>query len=394
MNKYKNEISLGIFTLIAAGLLGFMTLTVGKFHLGPERGVKAVFENASGVVKGTSVMVAGVEVGHIKKIDLENNKAVLNIVLNDDVKISKNVKAQIRAKSLLGEKYVEFVPEKSDSFLESGDIITNTVTPVELDQFVTTLWPVIKKIEPVLEKIDTNDISVIFKTFANSIKGKEENLSRIIVNVDQMTRFFSKNESRLNRIMVNIDSITDETRALVKSNKSSINRIVNNTDKIMNNFGQRSDQLAKRIDVITENLQIVSTDFKNNSPELIKKVDTITSDLRVITGDFRKNSPNLAKKLNTVTENLDSLLISLNKDAPDLAKDLGVITKDLSKLSGSLSKRGPKMVENTDELLVKLLGTLQRLEPLMARLEKFDDKKIIKEVERVMRQVGMKVTLF
>ena len=110
--------------------------------------------------------------------------------------------------------------------------------------------------------------------------------------------------------------------------------------------------------------------------------------------DFRKSSPDLAIKLNNITTNLDKMLVSLDRDAPDLAKDLSSLTKELNSLSTSFSKRGNKVVDNADELLVKLLSTMNRLEPLMARLEKFDDKAIVQEVERVMKQVGIKVNLF
>jgi len=394
MKKYKNEIALGSFTLVAAILLGYMTLTVGKFQFGPTTNVKAIFDSASGVVKDAVVMVAGVEVGHIKNIDLENNKAVMNITLNEDIKISKNVKAVIRAKSLLGEKFVELIPFKSDEVLQTGDVIKNTLTPVEIDQLVTTLGPILIRLGPVLEKVNPEDITDMFKTISAGLKGKEQYISRIIMNTDQLLTFFTSNEGRFSRIMGNVDSLSYDARNMLSTNRPGINRIVNNTDKIMNDFGNRSDKLAQRIDVITANLQDVTNDFQKNTPAIIKKVDSITDDLKVMSADFKTNAPNLAKTVNSVTTNLDTILVSLNKDAPDLAKDLSSITKDLTKLSTSMSKRGPKMLDNTDELLVQLVATLKKLNPLMTRLEKFDDKKIVKEVERVMKQVGIKINLF
>jgi phospholipid/cholesterol/gamma-HCH transport system substrate-binding protein len=394
MKKYKNEIALGSFTLVAAILLGYMTLTVGKFHFGPTTNVKAIFESASGVVKDAVVMVAGVEVGTIKSINLENNKAVMNITLNDDIKISKNVKAVIRAKSLLGEKFVELIPYKSNDFLTDGDVIKNTTTPVEIDQLVTTLGPILIKLGPVLEKVNPEDITDMFKTISQGLKGKEKYISRIITNIDQLLTFFTANEGKMNRIMNNVDALSVDARGLINNNRSGINRIVNNTDKIMNDFGGRSDKIAQRIDVITANLNDITNDFQKNSPNIIKKVDVITDDLKAMSSDFRKNAPDLAKQVGSVTKNLDSLMASLNKDAPDLAKDLATVSKSLAGLSGQIAKKGPKMIDNTDELLAKLVVTLNRLEPLMLRLEKFDDKAIVKEVERIMKQVGIKVNLY
>lgn len=394
MSKYKNEMALGAFTLASAVILGFMSLKVGKFHFGPTTNVKAVFESASGVVKDAVVMVAGVEVGQVREIKLEDNKAVLEIRLNEDVKISKNVKAVVRAKSLLGEKFVELVPFKSNEVLQNGDVITNTITPVELDQITTTLGPILLKLGPVLEQIDPRDITDIFKTLTKSLKGKEENIARIITNTDSLLSFLKSNENKFGNIVSNLNSLGVEAKVLISDNKPAINRIVANTDKLMNNFGGRSDKLAERVDNIVVSLEDITKNLQKKSPALIDKVDVISDDIKVITSDFRKNSPDLAKKVNSITTNLDSMLSKLQKDAPDLAKDLGTITSDLAKISKQLSSKGPTIIENSDQLLAKLVVTLNKLDPLMGRLEKFDDKAIVQEVERVLRQVGIKIHLY
>lgn len=394
MKSYKNEVALGAFTLIGAAILGYMTLTVGKFQFGPTTDVKAVFNSASGVVKDAVVMVAGVEVGHVKSIELENDKAVMNININEGVKVSKDVKAVVRAKSLLGEKFVEFIPYKSSNYLQNGDVITNTVTPIEIDQLVTTLGPILIKLGPVLEKVNPQDVTDMFKTISTAFKGKEQYISRIITNTDQLLTFLTNNENKFNRIMTNVDSLGVEARGLISENKPRIRNIMTNTDKIVSNFSGRSDQIARKIDVITDNLQTVSNDLEKKSPDIIKKVDYITTDVREITSDFKKSSPDLTVKLNNITTNLDKMIVSLDKEAPELAREITSVTKDLSKLSSAFAKRGDKLINNTDELLVKLITTMDRLEPLMLRLEKFDDKAIVKEVERIMKQVGIKINLY
>lgn len=393
MSRYKNEMALGAFTLASAVILGFMSLKVGKFHFGPTTNVKAVFDSASGIVKDAVVMVAGVEVGQVRDIKLEDNKAVLEIKLNEDTKISKNVKAIVRAKSLLGEKFVELVPFKSNETLQNGDIITNTVTPVELDQITTTLGPILLKLGPVLEQIDPRDITDIFKTLTKSLKGKEEHIARIITNTDSLLTFLKTNENKFGSIVSNLNSLGIQASGLISDNKPAINRIVTNTDKLMHNFGGRSDKLAQRVDNIVVSLEDLTKNLQKKSPAIIDKVDVISDDIKVITSDFRKNSPDLAKKVNSITTNLDSMLTSLQKDAPDLARDLGTITGDLAKISKQLSKKGPTIIENSDQLLAKLVVTLNKLDPLMGRLEKFDDKAIVKEVERVLREVGIKIHL-
>lgn len=393
MTKYKNEIALGAFTLVAAGILGYMTLTVGKFQFGPVTNIKVVFDSASGIMKDSAVMIAGVEVGKVKKINLEDNKAVMNVTLNEHVQVSKNVRAIIRAKSLLGEKFVELVPAKSPDFLKEGDVIKNTITPIEIDQLVTTLGPLMMKLGPVLEKIKPEDLTDMLKTISVGLKGKEQHISRIINNVDSLLAFFQKSEHKFGSIVSNVDALSSEANGLIANNKGSLNRIVTNTDKLMANFGGRSDQLAKKVDVIASNLQDVTNDLQKHSPKIISNVSSITSDIKEVSKNFASNNPQFGKNVNSITNNLDKIVSSINKEAPDLAKDLSKITKDLASISNQLNKKGPRIVDNTDVLLVQLVRTLNRVDPLIARLEKFDDKEILKEVQKMLREVGIKIHL-
>lgn len=393
MSKYKNEIALGAFTLVAAGILGYMTLTVGKFQFGPVTNIKVIFNSASGIMKDSAVMIAGVEVGKVKKISLEDSKAVMIVTLNEHVKVSKNVKAIVRAKSLLGEKFVELIPSTSSDFLKEGDVIKNTVTPIEIDQLITTLGPLMLKLGPVLEKINPEDLTDMFKTISVALKGKEQHISRIINNVDGLLTFFQKSEKKFGNIISNVDSLSSEANGLLANNKGSLSRIVNNTDKLMSNFGGRADQLAKKVDVISSNLQDITNDLQKHSPKIISNVTSITTDIKEVSKNFTSNNPKFGKNVNDITTNLGKIVSSINKEAPDLAKDLSKITKDLASISNQLNKKGPRIVDNADVLLVQLVNTLNRVDPLIARLEKFDDKEILKSVQTMLREIGIKIHL-
>lgn len=75
--------------------------------------VRAVFDNASFVIPGEDVKVAGVRVGTIEGVDLtRRNKAVLVLRIEDPafVPFRKDAHCQIRLQSLIGEQFVECEP--------------------------------------------------------------------------------------------------------------------------------------------------------------------------------------------------------------------------------------------------------------------------------------------
>jgi ABC-type transporter Mla subunit MlaD len=137
---------------LAVGLLLGALLAVGGRDEGGYR-VRVVFDNASFVIPGEEVKVAGVVVGQIADVDLtRNNKAVVVLAIEDPAftPFRRDAHCQIRLQSLIGEQYVECEPtrvrdsggppppplERIDTGPGEGQHllpVENTTTPVNVD---------------------------------------------------------------------------------------------------------------------------------------------------------------------------------------------------------------------------------------------------------------------
>ncbi|MBW2570261.1 MAG: MCE family protein [Deltaproteobacteria bacterium] len=115
MSKISAEAKVGVFVVIGMIILGYMSMKVGKFTFGRAAGydVKVYFDSVSGLAEDVQVEVAGVEVGRVRKISLEKGKALVVLKINSDVMLTKDVKAVIRTKGILGDKYVELIQGSS-----------------------------------------------------------------------------------------------------------------------------------------------------------------------------------------------------------------------------------------------------------------------------------------
>ena len=144
------ELRVGLLLLIAFAIFTWLSIQVGGFSAFSNKlEVKAVFDDAAGLVQDSAVKVAGVKVGSVRSLSVEFDRAVAILALDRDAGLRQDVRAEIRARSLLGEKYVALLPRSADSpLLKSGDEIKNTVSGVELNQLITQFGPLLKKIDP------------------------------------------------------------------------------------------------------------------------------------------------------------------------------------------------------------------------------------------------------
>ncbi len=138
MKKYDVEIAVGIFVFFGILCLGFISVKLGKLDLIGSHyyPVKAVFSTVKGLRKDTVVEISGVEVGKVSSIKLIDYRAVVSMLIRDDVELQDDAIVSVRTKGLMGEKYLEIMPGGSDKIIQPGDTLRETEPPLDLEKFI------------------------------------------------------------------------------------------------------------------------------------------------------------------------------------------------------------------------------------------------------------------
>jgi phospholipid/cholesterol/gamma-HCH transport system substrate-binding protein len=139
MKKFDIELMVGLFMIAGILCLGYLSIKLGKMEVFGSKGyeLQATFSNSGGLKVGSGIIIAGVEVGRVKSIALENYQAYVVMNLPSDVKIQEDAIASIRTKGLIGEKYVDIAPGGSDKIIPPGGKIRETQPAVDLEELVS-----------------------------------------------------------------------------------------------------------------------------------------------------------------------------------------------------------------------------------------------------------------
>src|SRR3974390_2167158 len=111
-------------------------------YVGPEvagnngYAVHAFIKDATGLATRSRVTIAGIPVGTLESIKLENGQARINVRVKDDVTLYDNATLGKKSTSLLGESVIVLTPGTPDhNQLRDGDeihVIVNETTPGDL----------------------------------------------------------------------------------------------------------------------------------------------------------------------------------------------------------------------------------------------------------------------
>ena len=139
--KYTKETAVGIFVIIGLVCVAYLTLQLGDLELfgADVYRVNAEFTSVAGLRVGANVEIAGVPVGKVGAITLNQENAMAHVVLDIDknIKLSDDVIASVKTSGLIGDKYVNLAPGGSEDYLGEGDVITDTESAVDLESLIS-----------------------------------------------------------------------------------------------------------------------------------------------------------------------------------------------------------------------------------------------------------------
>jgi phospholipid/cholesterol/gamma-HCH transport system substrate-binding protein len=230
----------------------------------------AEFENCGqGLREGGDVKLRGVLVGRIgplERVDEGDCRVRLDLFPESIEQIPANSAAEIRAKTVFGEKWVELVyPDDPDSaHLAAGDVIPKerTVDPLEVETILDTGLPL-------LEAVDVEDLAAALEALAEGFDGQEEdavtairegiralrplNEDRALLGegVDQLKRssdVLDEVDEDLLEALDNLDSVNEFTVSNAALIEENLNRAPILLDELSTLFETRFADLTKLVD--------------------------------------------------------------------------------------------------------------------------------------------------
>jgi phospholipid/cholesterol/gamma-HCH transport system substrate-binding protein len=139
MNNYTRiEIAVGSFVLLCLTGLGYLSVSIGGASLWPTDrfAVSARFASVGDLTAGAVVKLAGVPVGEVTAIALEDYVAKVTMRVDRSIELPTDTIASVKTEGLLGEAYVSLSPGASLQNLKDGDRITQTQPPLDLFELV------------------------------------------------------------------------------------------------------------------------------------------------------------------------------------------------------------------------------------------------------------------
>jgi len=132
------EFMVGLFTMASVAAAGYLAVGLGDLEFGgaDKYIVYAEFDNISGLKKGASVEIGGVQIGEVTDLKLKDPVARITLRLDRGVQLRDDDIASIRTKGIIGDRYVKISRGASDNFIPEGGTLVQTESVVDIEDII------------------------------------------------------------------------------------------------------------------------------------------------------------------------------------------------------------------------------------------------------------------
>lgn len=342
--KFSKEIKVGIVAIISVALLvAGVNFLKGNSFFGGDDVYYGYFPNSGGLAPASSVILNGVPVGKVLRVEYVPNNSpdrLVKIAFNiqdERIKISKGSLIQIGSVDLFSKGILLTLNTnpKAGSY-KPGAKLYGTVAQDMIQQVQSYADPITKNLQSLMSNVDRaiTSISAFWDTTATSaLQGSMQEVKTAI--------------RRLGNVAEGLDD-------LMTSEKVHLKNIFSNVNSITNNLNASNEQISAIIGntkKVTD--EMLTIDFKSVVRDAKKTIST----LNAVLADANSGNGSLGKLMKD--ETLYNEIVKTNKDLQDLVQDLKLHPERYIHFSVIGAKnKGVTLTDNEEIKLRKILDTI------------------------------------
>ncbi len=332
-----------LFVLSCFGLLMFLWESFGgPLPLKPKGyRVTIAFPRTLALAEQSDVRISGVNVGHVISLSLgsDGRTHVTIEVASKYAPIRANMHAILRQKTLLGETYVQLIPEgQSARSLPDGAQLANS----QVEKSVT--------LDDILSAFDAKtrrDFQIWQQAVAEGINGRGEQINSAFASLEPFA-------SSANMLLAVLNSQEGAVKALVRNTGVVFNALASRDHQLQGlivSGGRTFHAAAESSQAFAEAFRALPT-FQRNSRVALKEIDRVAADATPFLEEFKP-----------AERQLSALLQAAKPFAPELDKFLTAL--------GPLTKAAKRGLPETKKVLNLTVPVLENLRPVLHNLDPF-----------------------
>uniref|UniRef100_A0AAU3GLS1 MCE family protein n=1 Tax=Streptomyces sp. NBC_01401 TaxID=2903854 RepID=A0AAU3GLS1_9ACTN len=286
-----------VFVVVTALATTVLGLAIADRGVGDTTPYKARFTDATGLVVGDSVRIAGVKVGQVESIEVADKRlAEVGFAVRKGRKLPASVTASIKYLNMVGQRYIDLdqgAGPVGESFRQGSTIPLSRTTPA-LD-----LTQLFNGFQPLFEGLSPPDVNQLAGSIVQVLQGEGGTVDSILSHVGSLTGTIAAKDKVIGEVIKNLNTVLKT----VNDREAGFNDLVVTLQKLVTGFSGDRKPLGEAVTAMGA-LTTVTADLVEDGRKPLK--DDI-AELGRLSGQLDRNAPQIESFLEKTPAKMEAI---------------------------------------------------------------------------------------
>jgi phospholipid/cholesterol/gamma-HCH transport system substrate-binding protein len=222
----RTMLKVSIFTIAMLLVAAMLVVVFGEFRFASENSYHATFSQASRLKAGQDVRIAGVPVGTVNEVKLNQDNTVdVKFDLNKRYQLYTSSQAKVRYENLVGDRYLEITSGPG----ELRKLAPGATIPQQNTQPALDLDALLGGLRPVMKGLDGNKVNEISNAIIEMLQGQGGALANMLTSTSAFTQNLAARDQLIGDVITNLNTVlgtVDEKGAQFDSSVDELQKLI------------------------------------------------------------------------------------------------------------------------------------------------------------------------
>lgn len=271
---------MGFAAFVVVCIVSAVSLTAifAQLRFQAERTYNAQFTDVSGLAEGDFVRIAGVEVGKVKKISInQNNLAVVEFSADTTVVLTQGTKAALRWADPIGTRYMTLL--EGAGALE--ELNPGGTIPVQRTEPALDLDVLLGGFRPLFRALDPEQVNALSGQLIQALQGEGTTIGSFLSQTAAVTSTLADRDELIGQVITNLNTVLET----LGDQRDQVRKAVDSLSELVKGLAERKTDVSNAVAytnaasaTIADLLEQARAPFKNTVTQSDRATSIVIAD--------------------------------------------------------------------------------------------------------------------
>ncbi|WP_041450862.1 MCE family protein [Hoyosella subflava] len=250
-----------IFSLAMGLVFAGLAIVFSEVRFSATEPYSATFTSVSGLRPGDKVRIAGVQVGTVRDVRVEeDNLAHIDFRVESRYSLLTSTKATVRYENLVGDRYLELLegPGATDTLTPGGAIPVSQTSPaLDLDTLLGGFRPLLRALDP-------DEVNELSYALLNVFQGQGDTLVSLLGRSGSFTQTLADQDELIGSVISNLTA----TLEMLEQRDDQFSDTIGQLQRLVSDLSEDRDPIAGAVPRLAQATGNLAELFEYNRPPI------------------------------------------------------------------------------------------------------------------------------